>query len=200
MAAADFRFNATESHRSANAPWNDGEIGSIMFDKVVYTLNARFGNARNAILLAIAVFLLLAILVLHSLFSASRSVPTGQQYDYSTDNGRTFFSSSTIHIPPFRHNGKKTFQVGVFVNSKGQPFVAYVFKYTPTGQGILQGLPKIDGQTVDNSQMRQDAAKHCLVRRPGGKTWVRWNSPAGQKIVNGPHLANGKPALPYGGN
>ena len=171
-----------------------------MIARFIAHLSTRFGISQNAVLVMLAAAMLLASFTIYAKFYRRSSAPETSQYYYSTNNGLSFFRSDSIHIPPFRWHGKVAYQAGVFVNQQGSPFVAYVLRYTPTGQGILAGLPKIAGRTVDNSQMRLDAAKYCRVRPPGTKTWFQWNSPAGQRIVNPLDSAADKPAARYCGD
>ncbi|NNM86654.1 MAG: hypothetical protein HKL96_12965 [Phycisphaerales bacterium] len=156
-------------------------------------------SRKNIALLGTAALLLILSYAVHMYFGAV-SIPASGPYYYSTDNGRTFIRSRAIHIPPFDLNGKKAVEAGVFVDAHGKPYVAYVFTYLLAGQAILAGLPKVDGQKIDNDSMRMQASQYCLVRKPGHKKWVPWNSPEGQQIVNVRDPATGQPAKPYAGS
>ena len=139
-------------------------------------------SRKNIALLGTAAVLLLLSYAVH-LYFTTRRMPESAPYYYSTDNGQTFFRMSDIRIPPFDHHGKKALEAGVYVDSHGKPFVAHVFTYSLAGQAILAGLPKFHGTIVDNDSLRMQASQYCLVRRPGHKKWVPWNSPQGQQIV-----------------
>ena len=156
-------------------------------------------SPRNLILIA-ALLVGIALLAAVHMFSGGPSMPTLGRYYYSVNNGRTFFASHAIHIPPFAFHGKPAVAAGVFVNVRGLPFVAYVYKYDPTGRGMVaSGISTVNGQRVDNGAMREQAARFCYVSKPGGKQWVLWTSPAGQKIVHVRDPATGQPLKPYTG-
>ncbi len=153
-------------------------------------------SRKNVALLGTAAILLILAYAVHRYFSAT-SIPATGPYYYTTDNGRSFISSRRIHIPPFDLGGKKAFEAGVFVDAHGKPYVAYVYTYLLAGQAILAGLPKVDGQKVDNDSMRMQASQYCLVRKPGHRKWVPWNSHEGQQIVNVRDPDTGQPAKLY---
>ncbi len=154
---------------------------------------------KNIVLIGIAIVLLLASYAVDVYFGRT-AVPRSETYFYSTTNGRTFFSSNNIQIPPFQVNGKKAAEAGVFVNARGKPVVAYVYSYATRGQEILRGLPMVAGRIVDNSEIRIQASRYCFVRRPGAKKWVPWNSPTGQKIVGAVDPVTCKALRVYRGN
>ncbi len=154
---------------------------------------------KNVKLVGIAVTLFVVAFMIHWYFSAA-AIRTAGPYYYSTDNGRTFFRSDAIYIPPFKWKGKIALQAGVFVAAGGRPVIAYVFKYTLAGRDMLLALPRRKGRIMDSSSLRFQAAAYCLVRKPGHKKWVPWNSPEGQQIVNVRDPATGQPAKPYDGS
>lgn len=154
---------------------------------------------RTIVLFAVLGVVFLVVVLLHLYWGRTSALPSMGPYYYSTDDGKTFYASGQIRIPPFKHDGKNAVAAVVYIDAHGQPFVAYVYTYNQTGHDLLLGLPKVGGQTVNNIGMRQQASQDCFVRKPGGKKWVPWNSPAGRKIENVTNPATGQPLRPYTG-
>ena len=154
---------------------------------------------RNFWLIAAAAMISLLAILCYIYSRTTSGMPTLGPYYYSIDRGKTFYSSNRIRIPLFKRGGKNAVGAVVYVNARGNPFVSYVYTYGTTGHDLLLGMPKVNGQLINNLAMRQQAAKDCFVSKPGGKKWVPWNSPAGQKIVNVRDPATGKPFKPYHG-
>ena len=155
---------------------------------------------RTIVLFAVLGVVFLVVVLLHLYWGETSGLPSMGPYYYSTDGGKTFFASGQIHIPPFKHNGKTAVAAVVYVDTHGKPFVGYVFTYGHTGHDLLLGLPKVNGQTINNIAMRRQASQDCFVRKPGSRKWVPWNSPEGRKIENVINPITGKPLMPYNGS
>jgi hypothetical protein len=119
-----------------------------------------------------SICLLLAIVVVRASFRAPVASLPSQMY-FTDDDGKTYFADDSGKVPPFDHDGKTALLAGVFQCSGGQPFVAYVLRYTPDGKQALEAMPESKRNSAD---IGVNYIKHSQaeVKAPGSGTWLRY--------------------------
>lgn len=81
---------------------------------------------------------------------------------FSVDDGKTFFAANGANVPPFNYEGKTAVRANVYACGS-QKFVAYLDRYTPDAQKILQANKQIPAWVEDRGRE---------VKRPGDPKWV----------------------------
>lgn len=130
------------------------------------TLNERPWTAYATAGLAVAI----AGLVL---WLSNRSVVAElpPQLYFSDDDGKTYFADDSAKVPPFDHNGKEAYLVGVFQCPGGKPFVAYLLRYTPVGKSQLEAFSTSVRRSAD-PKVAEIKSAHVEVKAPGEQRWV----------------------------
>ena len=108
---------------------------------------------------------------------------------FSDDDGKTWFSDGVSNLPPYDHNGKQAVRCFVFEHN-GQPFVAYLEKYSDTLRSKIQN---------SNGATDSDLMFGTLVKRPGDPYWIPTSDPRSQLIIK-PRAPDGSTdnIQPYG--
>jgi hypothetical protein len=93
---------------------------------------------------------------------------------FSDDDGKSWFPDQPNKVPPFSHSGKEAARAFVYKNN-GQPFVAYLQKFTkPVASKMSSNQPIGDA----------DLMAGTLVKRPGETEWTPSNDPRAAGIMN----------------
>jgi hypothetical protein len=92
---------------------------------------------------------------------------------YTTDDGQTWFADSNRLVPPFDRDGKEAVLAKVY-ECDGQPFVAYMLKYTPQGKEIYEKFRAAEAAQDPNfdESMLMALRGHARYKRPGEKEWT----------------------------
>jgi len=106
--------------------------------------------------------------VIHRQFTpVSRDIPLGQNF-YSDDDGKTWFADSAAKAAPFDHNGQQAYEAEVYRCGDWKPFVAFLISYEPDDKAAIEAAAPNRVRYV-----LADAATRRLVKRPGGRTWLK---------------------------
>ena len=134
-----------------------------------------FLNKDRVLGVAVVGMLLISGLIYYVGTRGGRPPSLGPYY-YTVDDGKTFFSSDILRIPPFSKDGEEAVAVALFKDNMGQAFVGFLYKYSTEGKQMLAQLP------TDNAY-RAEASRYCVVKRPGEGRWVPADSAAGRVIA-----------------
>jgi hypothetical protein len=113
--------------------------------------------------------------------SGPRPVSEGLAY-FSTDDGQTWFEAPMTNPSPFERDGKQAYQVFVWRQGRGKPFVSHLMRSEAAAQSS-QSRSSGDRRSPPPMSMG-----NVEVKRPGEKTWFRANSREGEAIskIKGP--------------
>jgi hypothetical protein len=132
-------------------------------------------NKKPAYAVAITVIVILGALVF--IFWQTRPETPGEietRVFYTDDDGKTWFPEQANHVPPFNHNGKDAVRCFVYKNN-GQPFVAYMRKFTKPVAAKISG-----NQSMGDAEL----ANGTLVKRPSDPDWIPSSDPRAAAIMN----------------
>jgi hypothetical protein len=100
---------------------------------------------------------------------------------YSDDDGKTHFADAIDKVPPYDHNGKQAVRARVYKCGSGQPFVAYLERYSKDAK---EKIEKAKGNKAGDAGMAEEIAMTGIeVKKPGDKDWVRQLDPRSAKIM-----------------
>jgi hypothetical protein len=102
---------------------------------------------------------------------------------YTVDDGKTYFADSFLKPYPFDHNGQQAVRACVYQVPGGQPFVAYLERYTDAGKAQVAPLLGSD-DVVKQQQYVAIRGTELEVKRPGDKVWVAAGSGRGASVMN----------------
>lgn len=131
--------------------------------------------------ISIGLILLAAVFVAANVL-LPRPTDGGQRLFFTVDDGKTTFTDAADRIPPYDHNGQTAVRAYLYQCEGGQPFVAYLERYTDEMKKALTdpSVPKVG--PVDREFI---IGRNTEIKRPGEGDWVKRSSDAGQKIVFG---------------
>jgi hypothetical protein len=91
--------------------------------------------------------------ILYESFGGGGPSPPTKAY-FTTDDGATYFKDDINKLPPFDVDGKPAVRAMVFKCPEGEPFVAYLERYTPEAKAKLEDL-RVNGppKTPDPGMM-----------------------------------------------
>lgn len=102
---------------------------------------------------------------------------------YSSDDGKTWFADDIKKLAPFAVEGKDAVLVHVFKCPKGEPFVAYMERYTPEARLEMEKI-MIGGKDVMAMEMgeklvmlRQSGVEY---KKPGDAKWFKMEDDYGE--------------------
>lgn len=130
------------------------------------------------------------------LVATNRGAPGRVTQAYYTVDGKTFFADDIDKIYPFDQGGKPAYRAYVYQCSGGDPFVAYMARYSDGAKKRIaelsakSGDPEAQGQVV---QLRNAAIE---VKRPNDAKWVPVFSAPGGEIASHPQCKEGGVAKP----
>jgi hypothetical protein len=87
---------------------------------------------------------------------------------YSDDDGKTWFVDDIGKFPPFDHNGRPAYLARVFRCGGGEPFVAYLQRFTDREKAEIQAaVAKDPAQKAHWMQSRGE------IKKPADSMWRR---------------------------
>jgi hypothetical protein len=92
---------------------------------------------------------------------------------FTTDDGATYFEDLGTNLPPFEKGGKTAYAAAVYKCGDGEPFVAYMTRYSPEYKEML--LYTQSGHALNGGQAMQFQrleATGIEIKRPGQAEWV----------------------------
>ena len=144
------------------------------------------------------VILLVIVVIVWELTGGKKAGSAGNfnQAFFSTDDGKTFFPDDVSKLPPFTKDGKPAYKAIVFRCGNGQPFVAYLERFTEEGKKKAEEARQKTGRAY--SAM---ASGILEVKKPGQPNWVRVNGENGRQWgeimkVTCPDGGSPEPVLP----
>jgi hypothetical protein len=106
---------------------------------------------------------------------------------FSNDDGKTWFEDDISKIPPFDKDGKPAYKAHVFQCPGGEPFVAYLERYTEEGKKAMEAAQKSNASNDPMLMMEDMQFTAIEIRKPGLgdpiKGWVRQSSPIASKVM-----------------
>lgn len=94
---------------------------------------------------------------------------------YSDDDGKTWFSDDPLKGSPYDHNGKQAHRALVYRCSSGQPFVAFLAKYSDAQ--IAQSQAEL-AHAPPGTPSRLFGSPPQDLRKPGQSAWVTNKTPS----------------------
>lgn len=144
------------------------------------------------------IILLVIVVIVWELAGGKKSngVANLNQSFFSTDDGKTFFADDVSKLPPFMKDGKPAYKAVVFRCGTGQPFVAYLERFTEDGKKKAEEARQKTGRPYGGM-----AAGLLEVKKPGQPNWVRLNGESSKQWseimkVTCPDGGSPEPVLP----
>lgn len=110
---------------------------------------------------------------------------------YTIDDGKTWFDEEANKIPPFEHKGGQAVRVYVYkCGEKGQPFAAYMERYTADAAKKMAEFVKTGND--DPMLIEQIQNTGVEVKKVGSSKWVLRHTAEGEKIINDITCPDGK--------
>lgn len=97
--------------------------------------------------------------------------PTPTVYNnafYSDDEGKTWFVDDIGKFPPFDHNGKPAYRAAVFRCARGDPFVAYLQRFSNREKAEIKAAI-----AKDPDQKAHWMQAPAEIKKPGDSHWLR---------------------------
>ena len=114
--------------------------------------------------------------------AASGSASGSGQLFFTTDDGKTWFTDDSTHVPPFMKNGKEAVRAYVYRTRDGTKFVGFMERYTPEGKKVLEAaLARPPEQQTDDPFMGVAGALEW--KKPGDAAWVSASDPRAEQVV-----------------
>jgi len=85
---------------------------------------------------------------------------------YSDDDGKTWFLDDLAKGSPTDHDGKQAYRVLLYRCPGGQPFVAYLAKYSDRQMARMASDPRVLGLPMQD------------LKKPGESNWVKNSNPS----------------------
>jgi hypothetical protein len=125
------------------------------------------------------------------------AIASGAGTSYFTiDDGASYFEDLGTNLPPYEKNGETAYGAAVYRCGDGEPFVAYMTRYSPEYREML--LLAHSGRAMNGGQatmMMRLESTGIEVKRPGQAEWVI-KPPAFLGPRSGPGARPADPSLP----
>lgn len=130
-----------------------------------------------------AAIIVIALIVIVWQLAGSGAPKLPTKAFFTIDDGATWFADSVKNRAPFQHDGKTAYKVHVFKCAGGQPFVAYMERYTPEALKKMQQAdanPDAPPPFLDPMMM---ASIEVKAPGTGDKGWINMNTAQAMTIT-----------------
>ncbi len=127
------------------------------------------------------------------LMSSGRpEIPT--QAFYSIDDGASYFPDNINLFPPFKKDGKDAVRAHVFRCDGGEPFIAYLERYTPEAKAKMEAMQTKTQEGGPDPGMYDDVqmtGQEVKAPKTGDKGWVKMVDYQSSQDITSPKCPDG---------